>query len=174
MKNWWRVPQMIAFFLVAGCIVSPLWDAVASSYQTTNVYLTAEGGIAIKMANNTGRTTVKGDVVAECQVCPTKFTLTIPNAYDAIGVCYESGVTQGGDAWIVIAGVCDVMLADTFAATLGGLALTSQETGGRIVCEPNPAGGLPGVDRRFQKIGIFLGNATAGTNQLVRIIERQN
>ena len=83
--------------------------------------ITALGGMAIKLTNNTGANTIQGQVVMVDPAEDDAFILCAgntdtDNANIAIGIVFESGVADEAEAWIVVSGIADVAMEDNVAA----------------------------------------------------------
>jgi len=141
-----------------------------------NVRLTTEGGIAIKMLNKTGGTTVKGEVVTSYDATAIdnavkKIVKDVPNP---IGVFLDSGIADGDYAWVVVSGKAYVYfvgnttrghLARGFLTADGGSYVTGQALSEAVptspfstdkhffeighVCESRTGAGLALVDLHF-------------------------
>ena len=134
--------------------------------------ITEEGGIAMRFINNTGAPTVKGTVV-ECspsvagaiEVCPA-------DAPDPVGIMYQSGVANGDPCWVVISGCADVLIMDTTAAALDYWVKVSDTVAGRADATnlAPPGGAINAIEDHFTEIGHVIVPATAGVDQLARIV----
>lgn len=135
---------------------------------TPKVKFTAEGGLAIKLTNKTGVSSVKGSVVS-CSTGTDNAFILQTNEYDSIGVVYENSIADGSECWVVIAGIAQVLLKDTTASTRGYIAL-SADTDGRFIA--TSASGSPPVatDTHFKEIGHVLESQSAGTNVLCKVV----
>jgi hypothetical protein len=69
------------------------------------VKFTEDGGLAILMRNWTGAASVKGLVVRLSSTGNRKVVPVIVDAPDPIGVFLDDDVENGGEAWVVVAGV---------------------------------------------------------------------
>ncbi len=127
---------------------------------------TDEGGFAVLLTNGTGAPSVKGSLVSVSTSADRRFILQA-NEYDSIGVVYESGVADGSDCWVVVAGAVDVLFKDGVAPVRGSILLAA-DTDGRGDQTANPGGGLPGVDVHFKECGHVMESKSAGTSVLSR------
>jgi hypothetical protein len=125
------------------------------------------GGLMIKLTNNTGSATVKGSVVSSSNSVDNAFKLQ-SDEFDAIGVVYESGISDGAEAWIVVSGIAEVLFKDGVASVREYLAL-SADTDGRATCVEVPNVN-PVVAEHFKEIGHTLESKDAGTNVLVKCV----
>jgi hypothetical protein len=133
--------------------------------QGAKSYMTAEGGLAVKLTNKTGGASVKGEVVtvyndSAIDHAVEKIVVDIPNP---IGVFYESGVADGAEAWVVVSGIADVYFVSD--ATRGHIArgfLTADGASyvtGQALSEAVP--GSPfAADKHFYEIGHVLESRT--------------
>lgn len=126
---------------------------------TDKIRFTAEGGIAIKLTNKTGRDSVKGYLVDTDHTTNNAVQLVPVNLPDCIGVFYEDGVPDGSDAWIVVSGIADVYFIGS--TTNGDYARVSRNDGGELgangkaTSEAIPTSPLA-TDKHFQEIGHVL------------------
>ena len=93
-----------------------------------------------------------------------------------IGVVYESGIADGQECWICIAGRCQVLLQNSTASTKGYWVRTSTSAAGRadITNAAPPGGGIPELDIHQHEIGHCLETKTDGTNVLAYILVHFN
>ena len=74
------------------------------------VKLTPDGGVAVKMTNKTGESSIEGTVVGVSHSgidnAVQKIIVDIP---DPIGVIAENGVSDGAEVWVVISGIAKVL-----------------------------------------------------------------
>lgn len=121
------------------------------------VGFTSIGGLAVRMTNETGDTSVAGDVVCASTGTADAVEWTGADGLCAIGMFLESGVIDGDEAWIVVAGIADVHM-DAAGCTLGD----------RIVCSGTARRGeadnTPAVADHFKEIGHAIEIAAANAN----------
>ncbi len=121
------------------------------------VGFTSIGGLAVKLTNETGDTSVAGDVVCASKGTVDAVEWTGADDLCAIGVFLESGVIDGSEAWIVVSGIADVHM-DAVGCGLGD----------RIIAGTAPrrgeASNLPAVAEHFQEIGHAIEIAVANAN----------
>jgi hypothetical protein len=129
--------------------------------------LTPEGGLAVPVINNTGHTSIKGELVEASHTVDNAADLAEADAVDVIGVVYQAGVPVGGRMLIVVAGNAQVLLQDTTACTRGQWARTSVTVAGRMTTSAVPA--QPANTNHFFEIGHVLESKNAGTNVLATI-----
>lgn len=135
------------------------------------VKFTPEGGLAVKMLNRTGTTSVKGSVVSASASYDDAFTLQ-SNEFDAIGIVYEAGITDGNYCWVIVSGIAEVLLADSTASTRGNWVIC-HATDGRAdatATTPLPNSTLNEHTTHFKEIGHCIQTVTAGTNKLAKCI----
>ncbi len=123
-----------------------------------NIRFTPEGGLAIKLINNTGVASVKGELVNTSFTIDNAVEKLLIGDPDPIGVFYESGVLNGKKAWIVIAGIADVYYIGSttrgdFARMCDGADIGP--VAGQAIGEPVPSPPLS-TNRHFLEIGHLL------------------
>lgn len=144
-------------------------ESVHENFAGPRTLITPEGGIAVLLTNLTGADSVKGTIVS-ASTTPGGFKVQA-NEYDAIGAVYNGGVPTGGDTWVVICGLAEVLLEDGTAATAGNWCHMAA-TDGRADCsltQPS-GGGFVEASEHFKEIGHCLETKTAGTNVLAKIV----
>jgi hypothetical protein len=132
--------------------------------ESPKVFLTPNGGIAIKLTNKTGAASVKGEVVTVYTATAinnavAKIVVNIPSP---IGVFLESGIADGAEAWIVVSGIADVYFIGN--TTIGHLArgFITGDAGyvaGQALSEAVPAAPFA-TDKHFYEIGHVLESRT--------------
>lgn len=127
--------------------------------------VTPEGGLAVKLTNKTGAASVKGALLSAGATVDNSVILQ-NNTYDAIGVFYEAGVPDGGQAWVVVSGIADVLYKDSTASTRGNRLVADAEDGRASDIAPS----LPGTDLHFSECGHVLETKAGGTDVLVKCI----
>jgi hypothetical protein len=130
---------------------------------------TGEFGWQIKLTNNTGSNSVKGELVEADTTDDMSFKQSGADSLEVIGVVYEGGVADGSDAWIWTGQgtVCQVLLKDGTAATRG-YWVSASDTAGRADATSASAPGA--VLQHFYEIGHCLESAGSGTDVLARIL----
>ena len=147
------------------------WLSKQPEIETEGIKVIQHGrglfGLAIKMLNGTGAASVKGTIVT---ASATVDNHVIPqnNEFDAFGVIAEDGVADGGEVFVIITGVAQVLLADTDSATRGQLAICSP-TDGRMTAIDVPSAS-PAAAEHFKECGHILNSVTAGTDKLVNVL----
>jgi hypothetical protein len=87
------------------------------NFSTAKAKITAEGGLAIQLTNETGGVTVKGQIVSHKGTVANAFDLTAVDANHCLGVVYESGIEDAAECWVVVAGIAQVLMKN--ASTMG-------------------------------------------------------
>ncbi len=140
--------------------------------DTTKVRITVLGGIAIKLTNKTGANSVAGQLVQADTANNDAVKLTGIDEEETIGVFYESGVSDGSEAWVVISGIADVAMEDDTTATRGNWVRTSITEAG-YADATNAAPPSPAAFSHFNEIGNCIETVTAtgiGTHILARCV----
>lgn len=122
------------------------------------VRMTPEGGIAIKLENDTGANTVKGQLARASTSTDDAFELATASEEECIGVIYEDGIADGNDCWIVIGGIADVLFEDNHGTTRGYWVGSSTTDAGYAVT----AAAVPAAPRHFEEIGHCIETVAAG------------
>jgi hypothetical protein len=138
--------------------------------------ITPEGGLAVKLTNKTGGASVKGELVEASTGTDNAFMDASADSNHPIGVVYEAGVADGSECWIVIAGIAEVLLEDSTAATRGYWARTSENDANRADCSnaAPPGGTIAALEAHACEIGHCLESQTAGTDVLCKILMHFN
>lgn len=134
---------------------------------TSNLRLTPEGGIAVKIINATGAPSIKGTLISASTTVDKQGILQ-SNEFDTMGIVYESGIANGAEMWIVISGYADVLFKDSTVVTRGYLAIAA-DTDGRAITIAVPSSN-PTVGEHFKEIGHCLESKSSGVNVLARCI----
>lgn len=121
-----------------------------------------DGGFMVRLINKTGSASVKGEVVSNSASTANAVEKIVIDQPDPIGVFYESGVPDGGQAWVVVAGIAEVYFAGS--TTLGHLAcgFITGDTGymaGQAKSEALPTSPFA-TDKHFYEIGHVLESRT--------------
>lgn len=126
--------------------------------------MTAIGGIAIKLTNNTGVNSVQGQQVEADPANDDAVILTVVSDHECFGVFLESGVTDGSEAWIVVSGIAYVAMENNTAATHGNWVQTSDAEAGYAdsTNAGPPLGGVAQLDTHMQEIGHCIETVAAG------------
>lgn len=141
-----------------------------------SIKVTPEGGLAVQLINKTGSPSVKGELVNTTGSLDNSVNLVAADEDEIIGAFYEDGIADGELAWVVFAGIADVMLEDSTIATRGYWCRTSITQAGRvdITNADPPGGGIPQADIHFREVGHCLQSVASGTDKLARIIMHFN
>lgn len=133
-----------------------------------NVMVTEEGGLAIRLVNDTGASSVKGTVVAASTSVESAFDEVAADATNAIGVVYEDGIADGQSCWVAIQGRAQVLLEDSTASTVGYWVKVSDTQAGRADATNalHPGGTIAAIEDHLSEIGHCLESVTAGTDEL--------
>jgi len=133
---------------------------------------TGEGGVFVRLINDTGAPSVKGTVVEASSSVDRAFDIAGADEPDVIGVVYEDDVADGELCGIVIAGPAQVLLEDTTAATRENWVRISTTDAGRADCTAAapPGGGVVQADQHFREIGHGLESVGAGTDVLAWVM----
>ena len=122
------------------------------------ISFTPEGGLAVRMINNTGGASVRGTIVNAYGTGSVGFATAGANEDMPIGTVYDAGVADGSPCRIIVAGVAPVLMNTNVAAVLG-YVLTCSATGGRA----DAASTAPAATTHWREIGHVV-RAVAGTN----------
>lgn len=122
------------------------------------VMLTIEGGVAIKLTNQTGSATVKGQQVKADTANNDAVVLTAVSDDECFGVFYEDGIADGDDTWIVVSGIADVAFEDNHGPTRGDWVQTSTTDAGYAYSQASPAA----APAHFLEIGHCIETVAAG------------
>jgi hypothetical protein len=107
--------------------------------------MTSQGGFATLLTNNTGTTTVKGQIVHASGTLG--FNTALVNDEMPIGIVLDAGVANGSKAWIVVGGVAEVLI-DAGGCTVGDWVGTGA-TAGSANGDPT----VPVAAQHFQEVG---------------------
>lgn len=126
-------------------------------YNTQSEFLkfTPEGGLAIKVINDTGAASIKGMIVhASLSVDNAVSIIPIDNP-DPCGIIYDNGIPNGEYIWIVIQGKAEVLYSTT--VTRGTFSRVPQSldaapVAGQAINEALPVPPFSS-DKHFQEIG---------------------
>jgi len=118
--------------------------------------ITTLGGLAIKLTNTTGAVTVAGQLVTPDPTTDDAVELSAVGEYMTIGVFLDDGIADDAEAWVVVAGIADVMFDDNHGPTAGD------------VCEASEAGyadshsAVGGVADHWKEVGHCIETVAAG------------
>ncbi len=149
-----------------------------SATSSGGAILTAEGGIAVPLINDTGAPSVKGQLVRTSLSVDGGFVTSNVVAgppvgqYEVIGAVYEANIPNGSPCYVVIYGIADVLMQDGQAATRGYWVRGSTTVNGRAIMSAAPPVGSS--DNHFQEVGHSNQTVPAGVNVLARIVMHLN
>ena len=112
------------------------------------IILTDEGGLAVRLINETGAVSVKGSLV-QAHTNDDSFELTDGNSVECIGAIYEDGIAEGAYCLVACAFRVQVLLKDATASTTKNWAKTSDVAGRADITGATPAA----APQHFQEIG---------------------
>jgi len=118
--------------------------------MTPNMMITPEGGLAIRVYNDTGTALLKGRVVKANVGVDDAVVLTAVGDLDPIGIVYADFNT-GTWGWIVVAGFADVYVDNAGAVNREDWLGTSNTTAGQCTASPIPI--PPNANQHFQEVG---------------------
>lgn len=107
------------------------------------------GGVIVKLTNDTGLNTVKGQIVCASTATDDAFDTCGSNSDDAMGIVLEAGIGDGSEAWVAIGGIADVLI-DAGGCTHGDRVGTGATAGSADVINS------PSLALHFQEIGHVL------------------
>lgn len=125
-----------------------------------SISFTPEGGLAIRLINKTGSTTVRGEVVKAGSAF-NGFIQAPANEDMPIGVVYDDGVAADAPCRIVVAGRAQVLMKDSTATTVGYVLYVSATAGRADVSAT-----VPSATTHWRELGHCLESAASGTNKL--------
>lgn len=136
-----------------------------------DVKFTVEGGLAVRLTNKTGSNSVKGSLVQADTTVDNAFILSAVDEYMTIGVVYESGIADGFECWVVVAGLADVLLKDATASVRGNWVKAADAAGRADATNAFPPGGtINALDEHTREIGHCLESKGSGTDVLARCL----
>lgn len=144
-----------------------LSSAAARTYF--RVRRTPDGGIAIRLINDSGANSIRGTIVSASLNVDAGFRTVGANSIVPFGVVYESDIPDGQYCWVVIQGMADVLLKDGTGSTRGNWVGVS-DTAGRADASSHPGSTPPDAAVHNREIGHCLQTVAAGTDVLTRCI----
>lgn len=148
-----------------------LKDTNAEDTSDVRGIITSDGGLAIKMLNDTGANSVKGTLVESSADVDNGFVVCGVSSNKVIGVVYEDGLPDGTDVFVVISGCAKVLLKDGTTATHGYWVVPSDTAGRADATQNIPTGGqLQDHELHFHEVGHCTDTKEAGTDVLARCI----
>ena len=110
--------------------------------------MTALGGFAILLINQSGGNTVQGNIVEANPAIPGSVVLSVLGSLNPIGVFLDTGIPNGTPAWVVVSGLAIVLIDG--AACVAGDRIVTSGAGVPGLGTPNNA---PAVAVHFQEVG---------------------
>ena len=129
-------------------------------------HLTPEGGLALRLTNKTGGTSVKGTIVEAHAATNNAFRVCDANSVEAFGIVYEDGIADGAECIVVIGGRCQVLLKDATLSTRNNWAGVSDVAGRADCTGVSP----PAQPAHFKEIGHCIESKGADTDVLAFIM----
>ena len=126
------------------------------------VKLTQEGGIAVKLLNKTGATSLRGTLVEIDTGLDEAVKTGVINSTAITGVVYQSGIDDGFNMWVVVSGIAYVLMKDATAATRGQYVSTGTVAGRAEASATLPAQG--------QQVGNFIESKAGGKDVIVKAV----
>lgn len=122
--------------------------------KNANIFNTPEGGYAVRMVNDTGGVSEKGNVIEPSATVDKGASLITDGDVDPVGAVYNSGVPIGGYIWVVVSGIAEVKYGTAVTrATFARAPIVTDGVGaGLAVAEPLPTPPFA-TDKHFQEIG---------------------
>lgn len=123
--------------------------------MSENVQMTAEGGLAVKMINKTGAASIKGYICEPSDTTDNGVKYTDNDDIDPVGIMYSDGVPDGGEVFVVVAGIAEVYYATAVTrATFSRVPVVADgiAVAGQAVNEALPVPPFA-TDKHFQEIG---------------------
>jgi len=129
-------------------------NVIGIKSQISSIY-SPEGGLLVTVINKTGEDSVKGKAVDTESTVNNGVNLVEVGGFDAVGIIYDSGIADGEEMRIVVAGVAEVLYIN--AATRGyfariNISADADDVPGGVISEPLPSPPLA-TDKHFREIG---------------------
>jgi len=124
-------------------------------WGNSKIRITPEGGMAIRLTNQTGEVSVKGKLVSPSVTTNFAVGLTVVGDPDPIGAIYDAGVAVGSEMWVVISGMADVLFAGNVVREQFARMTVAADTGdgpGIAIAENFPTSPFA-TDKHFMEIG---------------------
>jgi len=102
------IERVVLFSDAAGNVGTRTTSPTAAWSVAEKCAMNADGGFMVKLTNKTGGASVKGEVVHSNSGQDNSVIKILVDVPDPIGVFYESGIADGAEAWVVVAGIADV------------------------------------------------------------------
>jgi hypothetical protein len=146
-------------------------DTTNGIVMMSKIAMNEFGGFMIRLTNKTGAASVKGSVVSLSAATPSAFVLQ-SNEFDAVGIVYEAGVSDGAECWVVVSGIAEVLLENNTASTMGNWVISSASDGRANATQPTPTPNstINEHTTHFKEIGHCMETKAAGTNVLAKCV----
>ena len=132
-------------------------DNFHSEFESNKVKITTTGGYAVLLTNKTGANSVAGEVVKVDTVVGDAVILTGISDTLPVGMFLDSGIADGSEAWVVVAGIAEIRM-DAGGCAIGDRIITSATAGRGLV------NNAPAVAAHFQELGHAVQAAAANAN----------
>jgi len=132
-------------------------------FGISKVKFTPEGGLAVRVLNETGGPSIKGYIVEPGPSVDNSAKYTDGGDVDPIGVVYDADVPDGEYMWVVVSGIADVYYSgnDVVRATFSRVPTSGEALpDGHAINEPLPSPPFA-TDKHFQEIGHSLESISA-------------
>ena len=98
--------------------------------ESAKFKLTAIGGFAVKLTNQTGGDTVAGQLVAvySATAVDDAFKTAAASDDNVIGTLLDAGIADGNETWVVVSGIADVLM-DAGGSARGDRIISSATAG---------------------------------------------
>lgn len=118
-----------------------------SNWFAPKIKLTSTGGYAVQLTNKTGGDTVAGQLISPSTGTADAFGTAGADSDDVIGIVLDAGIADGSEAWVVVAGIANVLM-DAGGSGIGDRVISSSTAGSADVWNTGGA-----VATHFQEIG---------------------
>jgi hypothetical protein len=131
-----------------------------------NIRFTPEGGLAVRLINNTGSNSVKGEIVRTDTAGASGFIQAPADTDESMGVVYEDNIADDSLCWVVVNGIADVLLKNNTASTVGNWVRISSDTAGRA----DATSSSTSTANLAKQIGHCIQTKSGGTDVLTRVV----
>ena len=128
----------------------PGWNTLSA-----NIKMTPEGGLAVKVINDTGAASIKGTVVHASPAVDRGVSLNPLDNPDPCGIVYDEGIPNGEFTWIVQGGMAEVLYSTPVVRSTFSRASSTLDAApvvGEAINEPLPAPPFA-TNKHFLEIG---------------------
>ena len=146
-----------------------LRTAIVQSFENQAdiiAHLTREGGVALRLTNETGAASVKGTIVEAHAATDNAFRVCDASSIESFGVVYEDGIAEHAECLVVIGGRVRVLLKDATASARNNWVGVSDVPGRADASGASPAA----APQHFKEIGHCIETKGADTDVLAYII----